>query len=151
MCLMENCATLPNVHFLPLKPEEPLCELFNLADLHLLPQARGAADLVLPSKLGGVLASSKLVLTTADANTDLFEVLQSKAILVPAGDSVAIAREIGILAADGTHPALGDGRKLAQIFDREVSLSKLPCFSTGKAAKARATAPQPPKLPPRTC
>jgi colanic acid biosynthesis glycosyl transferase WcaI len=124
MRLMENCASLPNVHFLPLQPEERLCELLNLADLHVLPQARGAADLVLPSKLGGMLASGKPVLATADADTELFEVLQGTAILVPAGDSVAMAREIGILAADGTHPELGDGRKLAQIFDREVSLSK---------------------------
>jgi hypothetical protein len=72
-----------------------------LADLHVLPQARGAADLILPSKLGGMLASGKPMLATADADTELFEVLQGTTILVPAGDSVAMAREIGILAADG--------------------------------------------------
>ena len=114
-----------------------------MADLHVLPQARGAADLVLPSKLGGMLASGKPVLATADADTELFEVLQGTAILVPAGDSVAMAREIGILAAEGTHPALGDGRKLAQIFDRESLLRNLPRFSTGTASKARAKVPKP--------
>jgi len=51
-------------------------------------------------------------------------VLSGTAILVPAGDSVAMAREIGILAAEGEHPALGDGRKLAQLFDRETCLAK---------------------------
>ena len=66
--LMQSYADLPNVHFLPLQPEERLCELLNLANLHVLPQSRGAADLVLPSKLGGMLASGKPVLATADAN-----------------------------------------------------------------------------------
>jgi colanic acid biosynthesis glycosyl transferase WcaI len=122
--LMQSYAGLPNVHFLPLQPEERLCELLNLANLHVLPQSRGAADLVLPSKLGGMLASGKPVLATADAGTELFEVLSGTAILVPAGDSVAMAREIGILVAEGKHPALGDGRKLAQSFDREACLTK---------------------------
>ncbi len=57
--LMRDYADLPNLRFLPLQPEERLCELLNLADLHVLPQSSGAADLVLPSKLGGMLASGK--------------------------------------------------------------------------------------------
>ena len=132
--LVQNCAILPNVHFLPLQPEERLCELLNLADLHVLPQSSGAADLVLPSKLGGMLASGKPVLATADADTELFEVLYGTAILVPAGDSRAMAREIGILAREGSHPALGDGRKLAQIFDRENSLAKFAAFLRGQVS-----------------
>ncbi|ACK49076.1 glycosyl transferase group 1 [Methylocella silvestris BL2] len=122
--LMRDYGGLPGVHFLPLQPEARLCELLNLADLHVLPQARGAADLVLPSKLGGMLASGKPVLATADAGTELFEVLQGAAILVPAGDSAAMAAEISRLAADGAHPALGDGRRLAQMFARETCLEQ---------------------------
>jgi colanic acid biosynthesis glycosyl transferase WcaI len=142
--LMQGCAGLPRVHFLPLQPEERLCELLNLADLHVLPQARGAADLVLPSKLGGMLASGKPVLATADAGTELFDVLQGTAILVPAGDSAAMAREIGLLAAGGSHRAIGDGRRLAQIFDRDVALAKFAYLlgdPSGQAAGfgARAT------------
>ena len=71
-----------------------------------------------------MLASGKPVLATANAGTELFEVLSSPAILVPAGDSVAMAREIGSLVAEGKHPALGDGHKLAQSFDRETCLAK---------------------------
>jgi colanic acid biosynthesis glycosyl transferase WcaI len=122
--LMRDCADLPAVHFLPLQPEARLCELLNLANLHVLPQSQGAADLVLPSKLGGMLASGKPVLATADAGTELFEVLNGAAILVPAGDSVAMATEIGRLLSEGGHPALGDGRKLAQIFAREACLEQ---------------------------
>ena len=133
--LMKNSADLPNVHFLPLQSEERLCELLNLADLHVLPQSRGAADLVLPSKLGGMLASGKPVLVTADAGTELFEVLSGTAILVAAGDSTAMAREIAILAAGGKHPALGDGRKLAEMFDQESCLAKFCALVDGTSSQ----------------
>lgn len=126
--LMRDYADLPNIHFLPLQPEARLCELLNLGDLHVLPQSRGAADLVLPSKLGGMLASGKPVLATADAGTELFEVLNGTAILVPAGDSGAVAAEIAQLIAQGAHPALGDGRKLAQIFERETCLKQFRAY-----------------------
>lgn len=123
--LIRDYADLSNVRFLPLQPEARLCELLNLANLHVLPQLQGAADLVLPSKLGGMLASGKPVLATADAGTELFEVLRGTAILVPAGDSGAVAAEISALVGNGAHPALGDGRKLAQIFERETCLEQL--------------------------
>ncbi len=143
--LVKSSAGLPNVHFLPLQPEEKLCELLNLADLHLLPQGSGAADLVLPSKLGGMLASGKPVLATADAGTELYEVLEGTAILVPAGDSAGMAREIGVLAAQGWHPALGDSRSLARSFDREVCLAQfaeLLGTASGQAEKCGAGASQ---------
>jgi colanic acid biosynthesis glycosyl transferase WcaI len=127
--------------FLPLQPEERLCELLNLANLHVLPQSRGAADLVLPSKLGGMLASGKPVLVTADPGTELFEVLNGTAILVPAGDSAAIAREIRVLAATGTHPSLGDGRSLAKAFARETCLEAFRALLVGAAVGPDATQP----------
>ncbi len=122
--LMRDYGDLAGVHFLPLQPEARLCELLNLADLHVLPQSRGAADLVLPSKLGGMLASGKPVLVTADAGTELYEVLDGSAILVPAGDSAAMAAEIDRLVTDGAHPALGDGRSLARLFSRASCLEQ---------------------------
>jgi colanic acid biosynthesis glycosyl transferase WcaI len=122
--LMQSCTALSTVHFLPLQPEQRLCELLNLADMHVLPQLSGAADLVLPSKLGGMLASGKPVLATADSGTELYDVLNGTAILVPAGDSSAMAREIRKFVAEGAHPSLGDGRQLAQSFARETCLAK---------------------------
>ena len=80
---------------------------------------------MLPSKLGGMLASGKPVLVTADEGAELFELLHGTAIIVPAGDSEAMAREIRRLAREGTHPALGDGRLLAEIFCRRKSLQDL--------------------------
>ena len=122
--LMRDYGDLGNVHFFPLQPEERLCELLNLADLHVLPQSQGAADLVLPSKLGGMLASGKPVLATADPGTELYEVLDGTSILAPAGDSAAMAAEIDRLVTEGAHPALGDGRRLAALFGRESCLEQ---------------------------
>jgi colanic acid biosynthesis glycosyl transferase WcaI len=103
--LIARYGDLPNVRFLPLQPEERLCELLNLADLHLLPQDHNAAGFVLPSKLGGILASGRPLLAMADAGTELHDFLQGAAILVPAGDSRAVGAEIARLAqAPGQEP-----------------------------------------------
>src|SRR5437879_3671640 len=55
---------LPNVRFLPLQPPERLNALLNLADVHALPQKPAVADLVMPSKLIGMLASGRPVVAT---------------------------------------------------------------------------------------
>jgi hypothetical protein len=64
-------------------------------------------------------------------------------------NSVAMAREIGILVAEGKHPALGDGHKLAQSFDREACLAKFCSLleGSGDQIKARVSAPGPPEPP----
>lgn len=123
--LFARYGSLPNVRFLPLQPAERLSELLSLADVHILPQQAGMADLVLPSKLAGMLASGKPVLVTADKGTELYDVLNGTAILVPAGDTAAMAREIAVLADEGSHPRVGDGRKLAQIFAHHVCLEQI--------------------------
>jgi colanic acid biosynthesis glycosyl transferase WcaI len=81
---------LPNVRFLPLQPEARLPEFLNLADCHMLPQDAGMSELVLPSKLGGMLASGKLILVTADPDSELAEFLQGTATIVPPGSPGAI-------------------------------------------------------------
>jgi len=69
------CAGLANVHFLPLQPMGRLNDLLAMADIHLLPQRADAADLVMPSKLTGMLASGKPVVATAHADTELARVV----------------------------------------------------------------------------
>jgi len=92
--LIDQYVILPNVHFLPVQPEDRLCELLNLADLHALPQDRNAADLVLPSKLGGMLASGRRILVTADPGTELYELLGDIATIVPPGNVQLLADAI---------------------------------------------------------
>jgi colanic acid biosynthesis glycosyl transferase WcaI len=111
---------LPNLHLLPLQPEGRLCELLNLADLHVLPQAGGAADLVLPSKLGGMLASGKPVLVQADEGTELHDILRGHAILVGAGDLQGLTAAL----LDNAQPesSRSGSRQLADIFAKTTNL-----------------------------
>jgi colanic acid biosynthesis glycosyl transferase WcaI len=69
--LQTACAGLDTVRFLPLQPFERLPELLGTADIHLLPQKAEAADLVLPSKLTGMLASGRPVVAMAGPGTGL--------------------------------------------------------------------------------
>jgi colanic acid biosynthesis glycosyl transferase WcaI len=69
--LVRNYGALPNVTFLGLQPPNRMNEFLACADLHVIPQLAGAADLVLPSKLGGMLASGRPVLVQAAPCTEL--------------------------------------------------------------------------------
>ncbi len=95
-----------NITLLPLQPLERLNELLNAADVHLLPQRAGAADLVMPSRLTGMLASGRPVLATADPGTQVAEVvagknpLEARGIVVPAEDTEALRRAACILIED---------------------------------------------------
>ncbi len=89
---------LRNVSFLPLQPLEKLNDLLNLADIHLLPQKSGVADLVMPSKLSGMLASARPVVATADPCTQVHAVTRNCGICVPPGNAVEFSKGIETLA-----------------------------------------------------
>jgi colanic acid biosynthesis glycosyl transferase WcaI len=132
--LMARYGGLPNVRFLALQPEERLNELLNLADMHVLPQHQGIADLVLPSKLGGMLASGKRILVTADPGTELHGFLDGIASLVPAGDTAALVREIRICLDAERDPGPAGRAKAAASLSREGCLA---AFERVLAAPAR--------------
>jgi colanic acid biosynthesis glycosyl transferase WcaI len=96
--LMAACASLPRVHFMDLQPAERLNELLGMADIHVLPQRADAADLVMPSKLAGMLASGKAVIVTAHAGTELSNVVSGRGMVVAPGDADALADAIAQLA-----------------------------------------------------
>lgn len=91
---------LANIHFHDLQPKERLGDLLGLASVHLLPQAAGAADLVLPSKLTNMLASGRPVVATAAPGTGLAAEVEGCGILVPPGDGAAFADAIAALLDD---------------------------------------------------
>jgi colanic acid biosynthesis glycosyl transferase WcaI len=93
---------LENVRFFGLQPRERLGELLNLATIHLLPQIAGAADLVLPSKLTNMLASGRPVVAMASPGTGLAREVEGAGLLVPPGDSMALASAIEQLMDDPT-------------------------------------------------
>lgn len=98
--LVRLAAGMPNVNFLPLQPVERLNDLLNMADIHLLPQDEGASDLVMPSKLTGMLASGRPVVANAAAGTQVAKVVQPCGKVVPPGDARAFADAIVALAED---------------------------------------------------
>ncbi|MGI8771327.1 MAG: glycosyltransferase WbuB [Acidobacteriaceae bacterium] len=92
-------AGLPNVTLLPLQPLSRLSELLSAADVHLLPQRSDAADLVMPSKLTGMLASGRPVIATAAAGTQVAIAIEGCGIAVEPGDTAGVVAAIRRLAA----------------------------------------------------
>jgi colanic acid biosynthesis glycosyl transferase WcaI len=130
---------LPNVQWLPLQPFELLNDLLNLADIHVLPQRADAADLVMPSKLTGMLASGRAVVGTADLNTQLGSVLQSCGVRVPPGDTDGLVQALIDLANEPqTRYALGrKGRQYA--LDNMSHTAVLTAFENQLIQAARVT------------
>lgn len=67
---------LANIRFYPLQPYEQLSALLATADLHLVLQKKSASDLVMPSKLTGILAAGGCPIVTALPNTSLYNVIK---------------------------------------------------------------------------
>ena len=92
--LKQQSEGLNNIVFLPLQPKERLGELLGVADIHLLPQIAGAADLVLPSKLTNMLASGRPVIATADHGTALAAEVEGAGVVIPPEDSERLAEAL---------------------------------------------------------
>lgn len=100
--LLARCHGLLNVRFLDLQPVARLPDLLATADIHLLPQRADAADLVMPSKLTGMLASARPVVATAHAGTDLATVVETCGLVVPPENPEAMAQAINTLVNNPT-------------------------------------------------
>ncbi len=125
--LMAQCASLSNVRFMDLQPVDRLGDLLGLADIHLLPQRADAADLVMPSKLTGMLSSGRPVVAGARPETELGQVAGQCGIAVAPDDATAFAAAVVSLA---TQPELRRelgirARAFAeQRFDRDAVLAQ---------------------------
>jgi colanic acid biosynthesis glycosyl transferase WcaI len=93
---------LATVSFLPLQPQERFPLLLAAADVHLVVQRGQASDLVMPSKLGNIMAAGRPFIATTLAETELGRVtLTSRAgWLTPPEDAGALAQAIVNLAGD---------------------------------------------------
>jgi colanic acid biosynthesis glycosyl transferase WcaI len=98
--LQTTAAALHNVRFLDLQPTEQFNQLLNLADVHLLPQLRGAADLVLPSKLGGMLASGRAVIAATDVGSEIANIVLHCGLRVEPENADAFVAAILTLCGD---------------------------------------------------
>ena len=130
--LEKQVAMRKNVTMLPLQSVDKLNDLLNAADIHLLPQRRGAADLVMPSKLGGILSSGRPVIATVEKNTQVAHMVKGCGLIVPPGDRAALhaaalrlvenpelRATLGSAARDYAVKHLGKEQVLRQ-FEREV-------------------------------
>jgi len=109
--LMRAYKDLTNVKFLPFQPDDSLNAFLSFPDIHALTQSHSANDLVLPSKLGGMLASGKRILVTANVGTELADFLGARAIVTPPGDPAELAA--AILAARSETTDLFEQQRLA--------------------------------------
>lgn len=119
---------LGNVQFLALQPAEKLNRLLNLADIHLLPQLAGAADLVMPSKLTGMMASGRPAIALAAPGTQIAAQVAHFGLVVAPEDPAALTAAIQRLAGDdGERRRLGtEARRVAvQTLDRTSVLQGL--------------------------
>ena len=91
---------LEQVRVLPLQPSERMNDWLNLADIHLLPQKEGAADLVLPSKLLGILASGRPVVATSPPGSTLGVFAEQAGIRVDPNDLKGFARALNKLISN---------------------------------------------------
>jgi colanic acid biosynthesis glycosyl transferase WcaI len=118
---------LDNIRFHDLQPKERLGELLGLATVHLLPQRASAADLVLPSKLTGILASGRPVVATAMHGTGLADEVEGCGLVVPPEDEDAFATAIArLLDEENERMELGRAarQRAAERWDRNAIISR---------------------------
>jgi colanic acid biosynthesis glycosyl transferase WcaI len=133
-------AQLPNVRFLPLQPIERLGELLCLGDIHLLPQSADATDLVLPSKLSGMLSSGRPVVTISQAGTELHTVVSQCGLVVLPDDTAALAQALVRLADDrNLRRELGRRARAYAENHFEIDLVLARLFGSGNMQRSGAT------------
>lgn len=139
--LARAVAGMAQVRLLPLQPVERLNDWLNLADVHLLPQKASAADLVLPSKLLGILASGRPVVAGSPAGSELGDVAEVAGLRVEPEDPAAFATAIRRLLAEPELAAArgAAGRRLVEErFGREAVLRGLEKELVGLVERIRS-------------
>jgi colanic acid biosynthesis glycosyl transferase WcaI len=140
---------MENVEFRPLQPMERLGELLATADVAVIPQKAGVADIVLPSKLANILASGRPVVAAAASGTELDHILRDGDCgrVVPQGDPVAMAAAILELRDDPLLRArLGaNGRRYMEMHLGQAAV--LAQFRSELLALVSGAAPSPQEAP----
>ncbi len=140
-------AGMANVTLLPLQPAERLNDWLNLADVHLLPQKAGAADLVLPSKLLGILASGRPVVASSPAASELGHLAEQAGLRVDPEDGAGFAAAVRqLVQAPALRAALGaQARQLVEErYGQEAILGELEAqLAKASAIQQHGTQPWP--------
>ncbi len=134
------------IKFFPLQPLEKLGTLLGMADVHLLPQIAGAADLVLPSKLTNMLASGRPILATAPQGTALANEVGDAGIIVAPGDAAAAAAGIETLLDNSAQAGVMGKNARARALANWDSAAILARFEAEICALLAQTVPTPAKV-----
>ena len=79
---IEEVKNYKNVRIYDLQPNYFINTWLKFADIHLLPQKKGIDNLVLPSKIIGILASGKPVIATTPKKSELGEYVSEAGICI---------------------------------------------------------------------
>ncbi len=133
--IKSQSGSLPNLHVLPFQPAERMSEFLGLANLHVLPQEASMADLVLPSKLGGMLASGKPIVVMTDPGTEMMSFVEDSVTVVQPGNAQALANAI----VSASHEKEADTRKALKRRKLAKTLSKVEGIGQFRASRCRMT------------
>ncbi|WP_158856663.1 WcaI family glycosyltransferase [Lunatibacter salilacus] len=138
---------LDNILFFPLQPYEDLPSLLATPDIHLVLQKKEASDLVMPSKLTGILASGGCAIVTALPETTLFDVIDEHdmGILVNPENLEEFVAKIDFALTNDTSSIRYNARRYAEsylskpsILDRfEQKLNQLIAFESEVVTESR--------------
>ncbi|WPP52913.1 WcaI family glycosyltransferase [Catalinimonas niigatensis] len=120
---------LGNVRFAPLVSKKELPGLLNMADLHVILQRKGATDLVMPSKLSGILSCGGVPLIAAEENSGIRQLVDRHQIGIGTEAESEFALFYAIeqyFAASGNIPYSANARRYAH--QNFCINSLLPCF-----------------------
>lgn len=154
--LVQMATGLPNVRFLDLQPLDRVSELLSTADIQLLPQKVEVTDLVLPSKLAGMLASGRPLIAMAEPGTGVATEVNGAGLVIAPGDASALAAAVVTLAKDAPlRTSLGAvaRARAEQKWDRISIIRSLEREFMALPQRATATAqrmPQQPAMPVRS-
>jgi len=121
---MAKDADLAQVRFYPLQPYDKLSALLATADVHLVLQKKSAADLVMPSKLTGILAAGGCAIVTAEPGTSLYVIINqyNMGILVEPEDTDSLRKGIDYAINNNLDAYKVNARKYAEAYLSKESI-----------------------------
>lgn len=144
--LEELTQGMPNVRMLALQPLAHLNELLGMADIHVLPQSAEAEDLVLPSKITGMLSSGRPVVATCAKHSEIARVLSHCGVVTPPGDAMAMAAAVAGLS-DANEQRLAMGKRARRYAEESLSIDGILSRFCRDAASLVASGEAPPSPP----
>ncbi len=119
-------AELHQVRFYHLQPYHKLAALLASADIHLVLQKKSASDLMMPSKLTGILAAGGFPIVTATPGTSLHELIDTHqlGLIIEPESATALARGLQQALAMDLTPFRKRARDYAERFLSKDQLLK---------------------------